>query len=58
MTLLGMLYAALGRSSQPYARIVSIDTTAAERSPGVRVVLTGERAAAFAKPVPTSWTPG
>ena len=34
----GMLHAALLRSPYPHARIVSIDTKAAERHPGVRAV--------------------
>ncbi|MTD54698.1 xanthine dehydrogenase family protein molybdopterin-binding subunit [Amycolatopsis pithecellobii] len=48
----GMLHAALVRSPHPHARIVSIDTAGAEAIPGVQVVLTGERAAELAKPVP------
>jgi xanthine dehydrogenase YagR molybdenum-binding subunit len=34
----GMLYARIVRSPHPHARIKSIDTSAAERSPGVRAV--------------------
>ncbi|MCS6912854.1 MAG: molybdopterin cofactor-binding domain-containing protein [Myxococcales bacterium] len=42
-----MLHMRLLRSSVPHARIVDIDTSAAERAPGVKLVLTG---AAF--PIP------
>jgi xanthine dehydrogenase D subunit len=38
----GMLWGATARSPHPYARIVSIDTAEALRSPGVRAVLTHE----------------
>ena len=38
----GMLWGATVRSQHPYARIVSIDTAEALRSPGVRAVLTHE----------------
>jgi CO/xanthine dehydrogenase Mo-binding subunit/aerobic-type carbon monoxide dehydrogenase small subunit (CoxS/CutS family) len=36
----GMLYARTRRAGVPHARLLSIDTTAAERLPGVRAVLT------------------
>ncbi|MGH7530749.1 MAG: xanthine dehydrogenase family protein molybdopterin-binding subunit [Gemmatimonadales bacterium] len=36
-----MLYCKLLRSTHPHARIASIDTSAAQRAPGVRAVLTG-----------------
>ena len=38
----GMLFAKVLRSPHPHARIVKVDTSAAERIPGVRAVLTGE----------------
>src|SRR5690349_24637491 len=38
----GMLYGAVLRSPYPHARIVSVDTVAAEAHPKVKVVLTGE----------------
>ena len=38
----GMLHAKILRSPYPHARIVSIDTTAAEAVPGVRAVVTGK----------------
>ncbi len=37
----GMLHGAVLRSPHAHARIVSIDTSAAERTPGVRAVVTG-----------------
>ncbi|MGI6332844.1 MAG: xanthine dehydrogenase family protein molybdopterin-binding subunit [Zhaonellaceae bacterium] len=40
MKLPGMLYAKILRSTHPHARIISIDTTAAEKLPGVKAVLT------------------
>ena len=42
MTLPGMLYGKLLRSPHPHARIISIDTSEAERLPGVKVVITGK----------------
>lgn len=42
MKLQGMLYTRLLRSPHAHARIVKIDTTEAERLPGVRAILTGE----------------
>ncbi|MFQ5693910.1 MAG: 4-hydroxybenzoyl-CoA reductase subunit alpha, partial [Nitrospinota bacterium] len=41
MTLPGMLHGKILRSPHPHARILDIDTSAAERVPGVRAVLTG-----------------
>jgi carbon-monoxide dehydrogenase large subunit len=38
----GMLYGAVLRSPRPHARIVSIDTVAAEAHPKVKAVITGE----------------
>ena len=40
----GMLYARVLRSPHPHARIVSIDTSAAEALPGVQTVITYENA--------------
>ncbi len=42
LVLQGMLYAKTVRSPHAYARIKSIDTREAERSPGVRAVVTGK----------------
>ena len=38
----GMLYAAVKRSPHPHAKILSIDTSKAEKLPGVKVVTTGK----------------
>jgi CO/xanthine dehydrogenase Mo-binding subunit len=45
LVLPGMLHAAVLRSTEPHARIVAIDTNAAERAPGVHAVITGADAA-------------
>ena len=44
--------AAVLRSPMPHARIVSIDTSAAESAPGVHLVITGARAAELTGPLP------
>ncbi|MEU0465304.1 xanthine dehydrogenase family protein molybdopterin-binding subunit [Amycolatopsis sp. NPDC006131] len=54
----GMLHAAVLRSPHPHARIRSINTSDAEAMPGVRAVITGQRAAELAKPVPHFMDPG
>src|SRR5439155_12080010 len=41
LSLPGMLHGVVLRSPHAHARIVSIDTTAAEAAPGVRAVITG-----------------
>jgi CO/xanthine dehydrogenase Mo-binding subunit len=48
----GMLYAAVLRSPYAHARIVSIDTRAAEKLPGVHAVLTGSEATEVIDPLP------
>src|SRR5512135_2248761 len=48
----GMLYAAVLRSPYAHARIVSIDTSAAKKLPGVHAVLTGSEATEVIDPVP------
>jgi len=51
----GQAYVLFLRSTYPHARIVSIDTTAAAKMPGVIAVVTGqELAKAGVKPLPTS----
>ena len=50
----GMAHAAMMRSPHPHARIVSIDTSAAEQHPGVYAVLTGEEVERWCNPVATS----
>ena len=42
MELSGMLYGKVKRSPYPHARIISIDTSAAERLPGVKTVIVGD----------------
>jgi CO/xanthine dehydrogenase Mo-binding subunit len=49
----GMAHAAVLGSPHAHARIVSIDTRAAERLPGVIAVVTGEDVAARAAPLPS-----
>src|SRR5438105_14867813 len=41
VTMPGMLWLAYTRSPRPHARILSVDTAAAKRVPGVHAVLTG-----------------
>jgi xanthine dehydrogenase molybdenum-binding subunit len=43
VTLPGMLHAKIVRSTHPHARILAVDTRAAEKVPGVRLVLTAGR---------------
>lgn len=50
MKMQGLLHAAILRSPLPHARIVSIDTSAAEAIPGVVAVLTGEDCKAHMNP--------
>jgi 2-furoyl-CoA dehydrogenase large subunit len=47
----GMLHAAILRSPYPHARIKSVDTSKAERLPGVKCVLTGEEVKKLQKPI-------
>jgi carbon-monoxide dehydrogenase large subunit len=58
LTLPGMLHCAILRSPYAHARITKIDTSAAERLPGVHAVVTGEDAVRWSKPwitVPEKW---
>src|SRR5213080_5365726 len=48
----GMLHAAVLRSPYAHARIVSIDTSAAKKVPGVHAVLTGREATEVLDPLP------
>jgi carbon-monoxide dehydrogenase large subunit len=57
MVLPGMLHAAIVRSPEAHARIVSIDTSAAQAMPGVEAVFTGEDLADMAAPCPMVWVP-
>jgi CO/xanthine dehydrogenase Mo-binding subunit len=53
LSLPGMAHAAIVRSPHAHARIVSIDTSRAERLPGVIKVVTGADVAEHAAPLPT-----
>ena len=53
MKLPGMLYAAVLRSPYAHARILSVNTEAAKKVPGVHAVLSGSNAAEFLDPMPT-----
>ena len=53
----GMLFAAIVRSPEAHARILSIDTEAAKARPGVEAVYTGEDMADLAAPCPMVWVP-
>ncbi len=57
ISLPGMLWAALVRSPEAHARIVSIDSSAAAERPGVHAVFTGEDMADLAAPLPMAWVP-
>src|SRR5436853_7846516 len=52
VSLPGMLHAAVLRSPYAHARIVSIDTSAAKKLPGVYAVLTGREATEVIGPLP------
>ncbi|HET9440409.1 MAG TPA: xanthine dehydrogenase family protein molybdopterin-binding subunit [Longimicrobiales bacterium] len=54
ITLPGLLHAKILRSPHPHARIISIDTSAAEAHPGVRAVVTGQEMAVLYGIIP--WT--
>jgi len=57
MVLPGMLYAAIVRSPEAHARILSIDTEAARAHPAAEAVFTGEDLADMAAPCPMVWVP-
>ncbi len=57
INLTGLLHAAIVRSPEAHARILSIDTSAAAERPGVSAVLTGEDLADLAAPLPMAWVP-
>jgi carbon-monoxide dehydrogenase large subunit len=56
MTLPGMLYMAFVRSPVAHGRIASIETSAAERLPGIQAVLTGDDLE-LGQPLPMVWAP-
>ena len=57
MKVTGMLYAAVVRSPEAHARIVSIDASAALERDGVVAVFTGEDMTDLAAPCPMVWAP-
>ncbi|HEY1591746.1 MAG TPA: xanthine dehydrogenase family protein molybdopterin-binding subunit [Solirubrobacteraceae bacterium] len=57
ITLPGTLWAALVRSPEAHAKIVSIDASAANDGPGVHAVFTGEDLTDLAGPLPMAWVP-
>ena len=57
ITLPGTLFAAIVRSTEAHARIVSIDTSAATERADVEAVFTGEDLMDVAAPVPMVWAP-
>src|SRR5438270_1292407 len=57
MTLPGTLWASFVRSPEAHAKIVSIDTSAAEQLDGVHAVFTGEDLTDLGGPLPMAWVP-
>jgi aerobic carbon-monoxide dehydrogenase large subunit len=57
ISLPGTLWAALVRSPEAHARIVSIDTSAAAARTGVEAVFTGEDMDDLGGPLPMAWVP-
>ncbi len=57
ISLPGMLWAAIVRSPEAHAEIVSIDTAAAVDRPGVHAVFTGEDMSDLGGPLPMAWVP-
>ncbi len=53
----GTLFAAIVRSPEAHARIVSIDAEAARARRDVRAVFTGEDLADLQAPLPMAWVP-
>jgi carbon-monoxide dehydrogenase large subunit len=51
----GMTWASILRSPHAHARILSIDTSAAEAVDGVVYVMTGEEARSAMRPIPEAW---
>ena len=50
----GMAHCAIMRSPHPHARVMSVDTSAAEKMPGVFAVLTGDDVEKWCNPMATS----
>jgi carbon-monoxide dehydrogenase large subunit len=57
ISITGMLHAAIVRSSEAHATIVSIDTSAALARDDVHAVYTGEDLADLLSPLPMAWAP-
>ncbi|MDT7538667.1 MAG: aerobic carbon-monoxide dehydrogenase large subunit, partial [Actinomycetota bacterium] len=57
LALPGMLYAAVVRSTEAHANIVSIDGSAALACPGVKGFYTGEDMSDLLAPLPMAWAP-
>ncbi len=57
LTLHGMLYAAIVRSPEAHANVVSIDGSAALQMPGIKAVFTGEDLSDLLAPLPMAWAP-
>jgi carbon-monoxide dehydrogenase large subunit len=57
ISLPGTLWAALVRSPEAHAKIISIDTSAAADYPGVHAVFTGEDMSDLGGPLPCAWVP-
>ena len=53
----GMLHAAIVRSPEAHARIVSVDGSAALARPGIRAVFTGDDMRDLLAPLPMAWAP-
>src|SRR5438105_9205981 len=57
ISLPGTLWAALVRSPEAHAKIVSIDSSAARERPGVHAVFTGQDMTDLGGPLPLAWVP-
>ncbi len=57
ITLPGQLWAAIVRSPEAHANVVSIDASAALAIPGIRAVYTGEDLSDLLAPLPMAWGP-
>jgi carbon-monoxide dehydrogenase large subunit len=57
ISLPGQLWAALVRSPEAHAKIVSIDTSAAAARDGIHAVFTGEDMSDLGGPLPMAWAP-
>jgi carbon-monoxide dehydrogenase large subunit len=57
ISLPGMLWAAIVRSPEAHATVVSIDSSAATARPGIHAVFTGEDMSDLGGPLPMAWAP-